>query len=60
MDTDLTAQLAAVQTANTRHSLAITMVKKNHEMQANLVTMIEDAVRAAPPPGQGIRVDKQA
>jgi cation transport ATPase len=60
MDTDLTAQLAAARTASTRHSLAIAVVKKNHEMEMSLVTMLDQAVKAAPPPGQGVRLDKLA
>ena len=60
MESTLTAQLAAAQSASTRHSLAIAVVKKNHALEMNLVTMLEQAVKAPAPPGQGIRLDKQA
>ena len=60
MDTDLSMALVAARTAATQQSVAIAIVKKNHEMQMALVQMIEETARAAPPPGHGKVVDKVA
>ncbi|GLQ54192.1 hypothetical protein [Devosia nitrariae] len=60
MNTDLAAQLVAAQTASTHHAAQIAMVKKAHEMEMNVVTMLEAAVKAPAPAGQGLAVDKQA
>jgi hypothetical protein len=60
MDSTLSTQLATAQAASTRHAVAIAVVRKNHEMQMSLVTMLQQAVQPPPPPGQGVRLDKLA
>jgi len=60
MDMDLTASLLAARTASTQQSVALAVVKKNHEMQQAMVQMIDEVARSAPPPGQGRVVDKVA
>jgi hypothetical protein len=60
MDTDLTASLAMAQSASARFSAQVAIVKANHEADLKLVQMVAEAARAAPPPGQGLRVDKTA
>jgi len=57
---DLTASLLAARTASTQQSVALAVVKKNHEMQQAMVQMIDEVARSAPPPGQGRVVDKVA
>ncbi|HEY9009995.1 MAG TPA: hypothetical protein VIN06_03160 [Devosia sp.] len=60
MDMDLATQMRALQGARTQVSAQIAIVKKNHEMEMTLVNMIDQVARAAPPPGQGTKVDKLA
>jgi len=60
MNTDLAAQLVAARTASTHHAIGIAMVKKTHEMEMNVITMLETAVKAPAPAGQGTAVDKSA
>ena len=36
------------------------VIKKSHEMQMDLINMLSEVARSAPPPGQGTRVDKSA
>jgi hypothetical protein len=60
MDSDLSTQLVAAQTARTQFSAQVAIVKKNHEMELALVQMVDEVARSAPPPGQGRQVDKLA
>ncbi len=60
MDLDLTSQLLAARSAGTQQSIAIAVLKKQHEMDMSLIQMVDQVARAAPPPGQGTRVDKLA
>jgi hypothetical protein len=58
MDTDLAMQMVTMQTAATRGSVQMAVLKKTHDLEATLLnTLLQPA---APPPGQGIKVDKQA
>jgi hypothetical protein len=52
--------LAAAQTASTRQSVAMAVLKQAHEAEMALVQMIDAVARSAPPPGQGKVVDKLA
>jgi len=58
MDTDLTAQLLAARSTGTQLSFSLAVLKKNHEMDMALLQMVDATARAAPPPGQGLKVDK--
>jgi len=60
MDTDLSTALAVAQSVSTRQSIALAVVKKTHELDMALARLIDDAARAAPPPGQGRVIDKLA
>ena len=60
MDTDLVSQLLTMRNAATQGSVQQAMLKKQHEMDMSLVTMMADATKSAPPPGQGLVVDKTA
>jgi hypothetical protein len=60
VDTDLTSQLLAARSATTQHAVSIAVLKKSHEMEMSLIQMVDQVARAAPPPGQGTRVDKLA
>ncbi len=60
MDTDLTSQLLAARSTGTQHSATIAVIKKNYEMDMALLQAVDTQSRAAPPPGQGVKVDKLA
>lgn len=50
----------AARTAATQQTVALAIVKKNHEMEQMLIQMVDQVARSAPPPGQGRVVDKVA
>lgn len=61
MDTDLSMMLVAARTASTQQSAMFAIMKKNNEMQQQLVDMVAEVARSAPAPqGQGRVVDKLA
>ena len=60
MDTDLSMMLVTARAASTQQAAAMTIMKKDHEMQMALVDMVAEVARSAPPPGQGRVVDKLA
>lgn len=63
MNTDLSTNLLTAQTALTQNSVQIAVFKKAHEMESNLLNaLMQTALErpAAPPPGQGLKIDKQA
>lgn len=60
MNTDLSMQMLAMNSMKTQHSVQITVFKKAHEMQAELLDTLMQTALSAPPPGQGVKVDKLA
>ena len=60
MDIDPVASVLAARSAGTQNTIQLAVLKKSHEMEMQLVNMIDQQVRAAPPAGQGIKVDKIA
>lgn len=60
MDSDLATTLVMARTAATQFSAQIAVARKAHEMDMALIQMVAETARAAPPPGQGARVDKTA
>ncbi len=60
MDIDLSMQMLAARSAATTNSVQIAVVKKAHEMQTDLLETLMQTALSAPPPGQGLKVDKQA
>lgn len=60
MDIDPVALVLAARTAGTQNAIQLAVLKKNHEMEMSLITMVDQQVRAAPPAGQGTKVDKIA
>ena len=57
---EIATQLAMMTAAKTHGLTQIAVVKQQHDMEMSLIAMIDAAVRALPPPGQGTRVDKVA
>ena len=60
MDIGLATSIMAAKQGSTRQQIATAVVKQQHEMDLSLVQMLTDAVKSAPPPGQGGTVDKSA
>ncbi|MFD2647570.1 hypothetical protein ACFSX5_07190 [Devosia albogilva] len=60
MNTDLAMQMVTMNSAATQHATQIAVLKKTQEMQQNLMDTLMQTALAAPPPGQGLKVDKQA
>lgn len=60
MNTDLNMQMLAMNSARTQNSVQIAVLKKSHDMQADLINTLMQTALSAPPPGQGARVDKLA
>ena len=60
MESDLATSLITARAASTQQSISLAVLKKSHEMQMELVQMIDETARSAPPPGQGRVVDKLA
>jgi hypothetical protein len=60
MQTDLAAQIVTMNAAQTRQLATIAVMRKQHQMQQQLVDLIDTVTRAAPQPGQGAHVDKTA
>ena len=53
-------QMLAARSAATTNSVQIAVVKKAHEMQTELLETLMQTALSAPPPGQGLRIDKLA
>lgn len=60
MDTDLTMSMLAMRSAATTNSVQIAVFKKAHEMQTQLLETLMQTALSAPPPGQGLKLDKLA
>ena len=60
MDTDLASMLVTARAAATQQAAMFKIIKKTHEMQMQLVEVVSETARPAPPPGQGRVVDKLA
>ena len=60
MNTDLSMQMMQMNATKLQNSMQIAVFKKAHEMQTDLVNTLIQVSQAAPPPGQGIKVDKTA
>ena len=57
---DVAETMINLQAARTQSLVQIAVLKKSHEMQMDLINMLSEVARSAPPPGQGTRVDKNA
>jgi len=60
VDIDLSMQMLAARSAATSNSVQIAVVKKAHEMQKDLLETLMQTALSAPPPGQGLKIDKLA
>lgn len=60
MNTDLSTQMMAINAASTQNSVQLAVLKKQHDMQNELLTTLTQAALSPAPAGQGIKIDKQA
>lgn len=60
VNTDLSMQVMAMNSSKLQNSMQIAVFKKAHEMQTDLLETLMQTALAAPPPGQGVKVDKLA
>lgn len=60
MITDLTMQVMAMNSSKLQNSVQIAVFKKAHDMQTDLLETLMQTALAAPPPGQGVKIDKLA
>jgi len=60
MNTDLSMQMMQMNSTKLQNSVQIAVFKKAHDMQADLMNTLIQVSQSAPPPGQGMRVDKTA
>ena len=60
VNTDLSMQMMQMNSAKLQNSMQIAVFKKAHEMQTDLLETLMQTALSAPPPGQGVKVDKLA
>ena len=60
MNTDLSTQIMQMNSTKLQNSLQIAVFKKAQEMQTDLLETLMQTALSAPPPGQGVKVDKLA
>lgn len=60
MNTDLSMQVMQMNSAKLQTSMQVAVFKKAHDMQTDLLEKLMQKALSAPPPGQGMKVDKLA
>ena len=60
MDTDLSMQMLTMNTLSTQNRVQIAVFKKSHEIQTDMLETLMASAKAAPPQGQGLKIDKSA
>ncbi|WDR04628.1 hypothetical protein PSQ90_09825 [Devosia rhodophyticola] len=60
MDTDLTMQMVAMSNGSSRANVQQAVLKKSLELDQATANMVAEVSRAAPPAGQGLKIDKLA
>ena len=60
MNTDLSTQIMQMNSTKLQNSMQIAVFKKAHEMQTDLLETLMQTALSAPPPGQGVKVDRLA
>lgn len=60
MDIDPLGQMTSLMSWRTQQLSQIKMLKAEHQMEMDMIARFGEAVRAAPAPGTGTRVDKSA
>lgn len=60
MNTDLSMQMMQMNAARQHGSIQLAVFKKANDMQNELLNSLMEVAQSAPPPGQGVKVDKLA
>ena len=60
VNTDLSMQMMQMNSMKLQNSVQIAVFKKAHDMQTDLLETLMQTALSAPPPGQGVKVDKLA
>ena len=60
MDVDPAAMMVGLMAAQTQQLTQIAVVKKQHEMEMDLISRLAEVAKAAPPPGTGTVLDRTA
>jgi hypothetical protein len=60
MEIDPAAMMAGLMAARTQQLTQIAVLKKQHEMQLDLISQLAEVAKSALPPNQGTRLDKTA
>ena len=60
MNSDLSMQMMQMNSVKLQNSVQIAVFKKAHDMQTDLLETLMQTALSAPPPGQGVKVDKLA
>lgn len=60
MNTDLSMQMMQMNATKLQNSVQVAVFKKAHDMQTDLLETLMQTALSAPPPGQGVKVDKLA
>lgn len=57
---DVAEMMVNMRATQTQSLVQFAVIKKSHDMQMDLINMLSEVARSAPPPGQGTQVDKSA
>jgi hypothetical protein len=60
MSAELASTALGMRQNHTQHQIGVALMKKAHEMQTETLEMLMQVALNAPPPGQGLSVDKLA
>ena len=60
MNTDLSVQMMQMNAMTLQNSVQVAVFKKAHDMQTDLLETLMQTALSAPPPGQGVKIDKLA
>lgn len=60
MNADLSMQMLAMSSAKTQTSVELAVFKKINDLQTETIETLMQTALSAPPPGQGLKIDKLA
>lgn len=60
VNSDLSTQMIRMNTVQTQNSVQLAVFKKVQDAQNDTINTLMQTALSAPPPGQGLKVDKQA
>ena len=57
---DIATQMTSMLAARTQGLMQVKLMKAQHQMEMDMIARLGEAIKAAPAPGTGTRVDKTA